>query len=382
VSFPGRFAVAAALAAACFVSPVHGQGAAPPLTFTGVVQADYEVLSNADNTRDRAFFRRLQLGVQVVATKDWVGNVQLDASQTVVGDRLIVRDAYLRYLGWTPQGLIVTIGNQKLPYSRAALVSATRRGFIERNAPGERPYGTPGRALAIQIEGRHRDQHVQWAGAIASALHGPDVAEVRIDGLAESRETWNEGFLGAGRVEWHPLGNMTRDQGDFARSPLRAAIGAGAYQWKNDGDRNLFTTDGAATSVVFADTDRARGLEVSGGLRGHGFSVDASWHRIDAHTIDPAFNGGVYAHGDAVFHVTGIEAGYMLIPGKLEVLGGFDTVDVAARPSATQRPAFGANWYVNQHRLKFQFMQRETFNALGVRGARIHATVVQTQMIF
>jgi len=352
------------------------------VTLTGVLQADYEAVTAAGNTRDRAFFRRLQLGVQIVAGKDWVGNIQLDAAQSVVGDRLIVRDAYLRYLGWAPHGLTVTIGNQKLPYSRAALVSASRRGFVERNAPGERPYGTPGRALAVQIEGRHGNQRVQWAGAIASALHGPDVAEIRIDGLPESRETWNEGVLGAGRVEWHPLGSMVRDQSDFTRSPLRVAIGAGAYSWKNDGDRNLYTTDGAATSAVFADADRARGLEVSGGLRGHGFSVDASWHRIDAHTVDAAFTGGIYAHGDAVFHVTGIEAGYMLIRGRLEVLGGFDTADVAARPSTVRRPAFGANWYVNQHRLKFQVMQRETFNALGTRGARIHATIVQAQMIF
>ena len=263
--FLGRLTAAAALSALALVSPAVAQTpatpATPSVTIGGVIQADYEAVTVADTTRDRAFFRRLMLTVQVVATKDWTGQLQIDVAPSVQGDRVVVRDAYLRYLGWTAQGLTVTIGNQKLPFSRAALISASRRGLIERGAPGERPYGTPGRALAVQIDGRHQDQHVQWAAALASALHGPDVLEIRLDGLPESRETWNEGVLGAGRVEWHPLGNTPRDQGDFNRGPLRVVVGAGAYVWQNDGDRNLFTTDGAATSTVFADADQAQGVE-------------------------------------------------------------------------------------------------------------------------
>jgi hypothetical protein len=295
---------------------------------------------------------------------------------------VVVRDAYLRYLGWTPRGLTVTIGNQKLPFSRAALISASRRGLIERTAPGERPFGTPGRALAVQIEGRHRSQHVQWAAALASALHGPDVAEIRIDGLAESKDTWNEGILGGGRVEWHPLGNTPRDQGDFGRGPLRVVVGAGAYRWQNDGDRNLFTTGGVATSAVFADADQAHGVEISAGLRGQGFSLDTSWQRTAARTLDAGFTGGIYQDGDAVLHVTGVESGYMAVPGTLEILAGFDTVDIAARPALAYRPSVGASWYVNQHRLKFQFTHREAFNVLGIDGVRGRTTTLQAQLYF
>jgi hypothetical protein len=346
------------------------------------MQLDYEVATVGRSTRDRVFFRRLQLAVQVVAAKDWTGQIQIDVAPSVGGDRVVVRDAYLRYLGWTPHGVTVTMGNQKMPFSRAALVSTARRGLIERSAPGERTFGAPGRALAAQFEGRHRDQHVQWAAALASVLHGPDVLEIRLDGLAESRETWNEGVLGAGRVEWHPLGNMPRDQSDFGRSALRVAVGGGAYAWHNDGDRNVFTSDGTSTSTVFADADDAQGIEISGGLRGHGFSLDASWQRISASTIDARVNAGIYQNGAAVFHVTGVEGGYMAIAGKLELLGSFDTLDIAARPSLAYRPALGVNWYVNQHRLKFQFMHREAFNVLGASGVRGHTTTVQTQLYF
>ena len=387
MSLAGRTAAAAAVCSALVcVSPAGAQTSPPPsttpsVTVGGVIQADYETVTVADATRDRAFFRRLMLVVQIVATKDWTGQLQIDVAPSVLGDRVVVRDAYLRYLGWTPQGLTVTIGNQKLPFSRAALISASRRGLIERGAPGERPYGTPGRALAVQIEGRHHDQHVQWAAAVASALHGPDVAEIRIDGLAESRETWNEGVLGAGRVEWHPLGNTPRDQGDFARGPLRVVVGAGAYVWQNDGDRNLFTTDGVATSTVFADADQAQGVEVSGGLRGHGFSLDASWQRIAAHTIDAGFTGGIYEAGDATFHVTGVESGYMAVPGTRDPRWLRYHRHHRA-PALAYRPSFGANWYVNQHRLKFQFTHREAFNVLGVRGVRGRTTTLQAHLYF
>jgi hypothetical protein len=300
---------------------------------------------------------------------------------SVEGDRVVVRDAYLRYLGWTPRGLTVTIGNQKMPFSRTALVSATRRGLIERSAPGERAFGAPGRALAVQMEGRHQDQRVQWAAALASMLHAPNAAEIRLDGLPESRDTWNEGVLGAGRVEWHPLGNMRRDQSDFGRSPLQVAVGAGAYTWHNDGDRNLSPASGAG-STLLADASQAQGIEISGGLRGQGLSIDAAWQRISASTVDGDVTAGVYRDGEAVFQVTGVEGGYMLIPGKLELLGGFDTLDIAARPALAYRPSVGANWYVNQHRLKFQFVHRETFNALGQRGVRAHRTTLQTQLVF
>ena len=166
------------------------------------------------------------------------------------------------------------------------------------------------------------------------------------------------------------------------RSPFRFVAGASAYAWQNDGDRNLFTDDGASSSSTLADVERVRGVELSGGLRGHGLSIDAAWQRIASHTIDTAFDGGLYQDGLARFYSSSLEAGYMVLPGRLEVLGAFDTLDVASRSSTALRPAFGVNWYVYQHRLKFQFMHRETFNVLGVRDARAHNTTAQAQLAF
>jgi hypothetical protein len=335
-----------------------------------------------DVSRDRVFFRRLLLAVHVNEIADWIGEIQFDAASSILGDRLTVRDAYLRYIGFANRGLTVTIGNQKMPFSRSALAPSTRRGLIERSATGERPFGAPGRAIAVQVEGRHHSQRIQWATALASALHAPDVFEIRIDGLPDARDTWNEGVLAAGRIEWHPLGPTPRDQGDLLRSPIRVVTGASLYRWQNDGDRNLFTADGVSTSPVFADADRANGVELSAGFRGRGLSVDAAWQRVSARTIDPTFAGGLYRGGAALLHSSGVEAGYMLLPSRLELLGGIDTVKIAAREAVAYRPTLGATWYVRQHRLKFQFTHRETFNALGARGVRTRATILQAQIAF
>jgi hypothetical protein len=44
----------------------------------------------------------------------------------------------------------------------------------------------------------------------------------------------------------------------------------------------------------------------------------------------------------------------MVVPRRVELLGAFNTVDIAARPALAYRPAFGANWYVNRHQLKLR----------------------------
>ena len=119
MSLAGRTAAAALFSALACVSPAGAQtpppSTTPSVTVGGVIQADYEAVTIADATRDRAFFRRLMLVVQIVATKDWTGQMQIDVAPSVLGDRVVVRDAYLRYLGWTPQGLTVTIATRSSP---------------------------------------------------------------------------------------------------------------------------------------------------------------------------------------------------------------------------------------------------------------------------
>ena len=98
--------------------------------------------------------------------------------------------------------------------------------------------------------------------------------------------------------------------------------------------------------------------------------------------MDTGFNGGLYRDGQTRLIKSSIEAGYMLYLPHFEVAGAVDSLAVDAYESVIWRAAVGLNWYVYRHRLKFQFMQRETFNDLGVRDARAHATFVQAQIMF
>ena len=352
------------------------------MTITGYLQTQYERLQVEQAARDRAIFRRLYLGVQTTLPKDWSGAILIDFAPALRDERIGIGDAYLRYNGVSGKGLSFTLGHQKIPFSRSTLMSSRSRSLVERPFTGERAFGAPGRAIAAQVDGRHAGQRVQWSASIASVMHAPTAQDLRLSGLVDAEDTWNEGVMATGRAEWHPRGVVAREQGDFGRGPFRLVGALSAYVWKNDGDRNLFTTDGASTSTAFADLDAAHGVEASAGVRGRGFSFDGAWSRVDGQTIDPLFTGGIYVDGHVTMYQTGAEAGYMVIPSRLELVGGIDSLAIDNRPSIPYRPSAGAVWYVNGHRLKFSAMHRESVNVLGVHGARGRQTYVQAQYGF
>ena len=356
--------------------------AAPTFSFGGYLQTQYNWMSNGDSSRDQIIFRRAIIGVEAELSDRWMGELQADIAPASRGERIEIRDAYLRFNGLAPRGFTFTLGNQKLPFSRSVLTSSARRGLVERPFTGERAYGASGRALAFRVDHRDADRGLAWSGAVASVHHAPATGEIRLDGLATSRSDWNEGVMFTGRVEWHPRGMVALEQGAFDVKQTVVTIAGGAYHWANDGDKNPSTVDGHSTSPTTADLERATGFELSGALRAPRLSVDAELHRITGHTVDTGFSGGLYRDGQTRLIKSSIEAGYMLLLPHFEVLGTVDSLAVDAFESVIWRAAAGVNWYVYRHRLKFQFMQRETFNDLDVRGARASATYLQAQIMF
>ncbi|HET7220138.1 MAG TPA: porin [Vicinamibacterales bacterium] len=376
-------AIAALLVAAPLSTALAQSSASPPtVTVTGYIQPQYERLQVEEAARDRAIFRRLYLGVQTTIAKNWSGTILIDFAPLLQDDRIGIGDVLLRYNGVSGKGLTFSLGHQKIPFSRSILMSSRSRSLVERPFTGERAFGAPGRGIGAQVDGRHADQRFQWSASLASVMHAPNAQELRLSGIADAEDTWNEGVMVVGRAEWHPLGPVAREQGDFERGPFRVMGGLSAYAWTNDGDRNLFTRDGVSSSPTFADLDAAQAVEVSGGLRGHGVSVDAAWSRVQGETIDPQFTGGIYVDGRASLHETAVEAGYMVILSRLEALASLDSLAIDARSATAYRPSFGAVWYVDGHRLKFSAMHRQSVNVLGVRGARGRQTYLQAQYGF
>lgn len=368
------------------VAAASAQTAAPPerrASLGGYAQVQHERIERADDARDRTFFRRLLLTINGQVAVDWFAAAQFDFGPTASnGSRVIVKDTYLQYRGWRDNGVTVTIGNQKTPFSRAILMSASRRGLVERPFTGDKAFGGPGRSISIRTDANGRRGAVRWSGAIASTLHAPDANEIRMDGLPEASSTWNEGPMVSGRVEVHPFGEIGPEHGDLQKGSLRVFAGAAGYAWHNDGDRNPHTVGGRSITAGLADVDDVRGLELSGGLRGAGVSIEAALTRIAAHAVDPLFSGGLYDAGEAHLQAASVEAGYMIRRRRLEAVGGFDSLTAVPFESPWRRASAGVNWYVSGHDLKFMVTHRESFNERGVAGVRTHATYLQAQIAF
>jgi hypothetical protein len=347
----------------------------PKLSLSGYVQPQFEVLSERGETTDHAFFRRMVLSVEAVLTKAWTAEVQIDVGPVASGDdRLTVKNAQLQYTGWENRGILFTVGNQKMPFSRSVLASSSERGLIERPFTGDRGFGSPGRALSVKIDGWHRRQTLYWSAALASSRQSPDPDEIRVDGITEAEPGWNQGPLAAGRIELHPFGPVPRGQGSFDRRALRFTVGAGAYGWWNDDDEERH-------GVASVDAGRVAGFEMSGGLRGRGLFVDAEFEHVVSHAIEP-ITAGLYTGGRAEVDKASIEAGYMVIRRGVEALVGIDAVRAPAFDAAWRRASAGMNWYVNGHRLKFSLTHRESFNHGGARDARSRTTYLQAHFAF
>lgn len=353
------------------------------LSIGGYLQPQYTLIDvEHAEAADTTTFRRMVLTVQGTTSAQWLGTFQADLAPVTSGDRVVIKDANLQYLGWRAHGLTVTIGNQKPPFSRSLITSSSRRDLIERPFTGDRSLGSLGRAIGVKVDGAVHGRTLLWSGMLASSHHAPNVNQIRTDGIAEAGDTWNEGILVVGRAEIQPRGDMPREQGDFHGGAWKYGAAIAAYAWHNDGDRNLFTSDGAATSTTLADTANARGFEASAALRGHGWSIDTEFERITSHTVDPTLTAGLYEDGDASLVKASVEAGRMLIPRRFELVGAYDVVNAGTYDRPWQRFAAGASWYALGHNVKFQIMHRRSHDDRGIRGVRINTTFAQAQFAF
>ena len=109
-------------------------------------------------------------------------------------------------------------------------------------------------------------------------------------------------------------------------------------------------------------------VEISGGLRLAGLSVDAEYQRD--RRAGPKI---LWSRTDCMSPVkplrikASVEAGYMLWRNHLEATARSTPWTVTRSPKPWQRASVGMNWYVNGHALKFSVMHRESFNTNGRR---------------
>ncbi|MFA5699868.1 MAG: porin [Desulfuromonas sp.] len=352
------------------------------LKIGGRIQLQYHQIDPDDGeSSDDLFFRRLRPYIEGSVHKDWLGKFQWDMGKAENDNEIAVKDAYMMYKGFS--GIEISVGNRKSAFSREFLTSSKKQQLIERTFVGDHNYGTPDRSAGLHVTGVAFDKKLTWGATVASASIDPDAKKLDFDTPINRDDDFNEGWLAAGRVDFHPLGHLKMEQGDFKREP-KATIGLAAFIWGNDDDNNTYTdeTTGLSTSTSKADVDSVTGFEISGALRGYGFSVDAQYNLFIAETIVDTFTGGIYENGETDLENWAVKVGYMIVPDKLELVAGYQVQDADNYVDEWTRTSVGVNYFFQKHDIKLQAAYRMGENIDGVDGSDKDEVFVQAQYVF
>jgi len=341
----------------------------------GRIQLQYHLADpDGGEKTDEMFFRRLRPFIEGSVHKDWVGKFQFDLGKAEDDDEISVKDAYLQYQG--VDGLKITIGNANFPFSRELLTSSKKQQLVERTFVGDHNYGTPDRNLGLHLTGEAAEKMITWGASLAQASIDPSTSKVDFDTPVNRDDDFHDGWMIGGRVDFHPLGHLKMEQGDFKRE-TKATIGVAAYTWSDDED-----TYGGVTP---ADNglDTVTGFEVSGAFRGAGFSLDAEYNLFQAEVFDNTFTGGLYRNGETDLENLAVEAGYMVVPKTLEIVAGYESQDADNYAEAWNRTSLGANYFFSKnHDIKLQASYRMGENLAGVKDADEDELFVQMQYVF
>lgn len=340
----------------------------------GRLQAQYHATDEKGKpTTDEYIFRRARLDVEVGIDKNWSGKVEWEMGKAVDTDELSLKSTYIQYSGI--ENIDLQIGNVKFPFSREVLTSSRVLNTVERTFVGDNKYGTPEYNMGLHFKGKNADKTLTWGAAAANATLKPDNKRLNFNTPVNLEKNSNEGLMLGGRVEYHPNGEVKMSQGDF-EGKTKYSFAIAAFNWNNDGDVNK------STDTSKADVDNVTGLELGATLRMSGLSVDAQYNSFDAETVLPGISGGIYKNGETTLKNTAIKAGYMVMPSTLELVAGYETQDADGYADAWNRTSVGANWYVNEHKTKFQLTYTMGDNKDGVKGSDQDDLYLQASLFF
>jgi hypothetical protein len=355
--------------------------------------------STSTGTFDRTFFRRLRPYVQGTVTRHWAGKIEVDFGEAEADDELLIKDAFVEYTGFSlnesgPDGkrdrrLVLRLGNTKPPFGREFITSSSKQQLVERSIVGDHNFGTPDRALGLKLDGKTRSGRAAWGVMLGEEHHDPAAARMDFDTPVNNEADWNQGWLTAARVDFHPLGEMPYDQADFEGAEWKLTLSAGVFRWSNDDDNNPYTLVGGGTACSAtdaqeckADLDRASGVEISAGVRGRGLSVDVELHRVSGDTVDGAFTGGLYRNGTTRLDALAVEGGYMIDDEHFEVVLGWDSLDADNYNRSFERSSVGLNYYWNRHNAKASLTYRMVNDFLGNAGQDQNVLFGLAQFVF
>ena len=344
----------------------------------GRIQAQYYIIDPyMGDSSDDLFFRRLRPYVKGSIHKDWEGKFEIDFGKSEVN----IKDAYLRYAGI--EGIEISVGNQNFPFSREFITSSKYQQIVERTFVGDHNYGTPDRQMGFHLGGEGAGKRLTYGVSLVSACIDPDAKKLDFDTpINNDADDWNEGFMFGGRIDFHPFGILAFSQGDFNGNTL-ATIGLAAFTWSNDDDNNTYTDEVTGLALGSKpDVDAVTGFEISAAFRAIGFSVDAEYNIFNTETVDPTFTGGIYINGETKLKNYSIEGGYMVVPGKFELVAGYQAMDADNYDKVWKRTSIGANCFFHKHDIKIQTTYYIGKNLDGKKNNDANELFIQFQYVF
>jgi len=333
------------------------------------IQLQYKVDDPAAGpTTDDIFFRRLRVRVAGSVHKDWKGQVEWDMGKASDDNEVSVKETWMMYSGWN--NLTLRIGNSSFPFSREFMTPYTKQQLVERTFVGDLNYGTPDKNVGLHLRGQNDSKKVTYRASASIGSVQSNSDKLRFNTPVNELEDYADGYMIGGRVDYHPLGYVKFQQGDFS-GKTRFVVGVAAYAWNNDND----------IVVNNEDVDSITAFELSGGLRSHGFSVDLQYNNFDSETVDATFTGGLYRNGKTTLNNAAVEGGYMF-NNRFELVAGYQSQDADNYATSWNRSSLGANWFIKGNDIKVQLSYRIGENLDGVSGKDKDEIFLQTQFDF
>jgi len=180
------------------------------LTIGGRLQTQFQYVDVNPHT-NRLLIRRARLTFQSQLT-EWANiKVQMEAGK----QKFTLKDAYL---GLSSKWFDIFIGQKHVPFSREAMNSSKYLQMIERGRSSE---FAPFRQMGVAIHGFMLDKKLEYHmgiynGAVNSGsvsnLANDRLSKVKIYHIDTGASKDNNKFLYAGRIDFHPLGYMKKQQ--------------------------------------------------------------------------------------------------------------------------------------------------------------------------
>jgi len=333
------------------------------------IQLQYKVdKPDAGPTTDDIFFRRLRVRVAGTVHKDWLGKVEWDMGKATGDNEVSIKETWMQYGGW--ENMKLRIGNSSFPFSREFMTPFTKQQLVERTFVGDLNYGTPDKNVGLHLLGNNNSKKITYRASAAFGSVQSDSSKLRFNTPVNETSGYVDGYIIGGRIDYHPLGFVKFQQGDFS-GKTRYTLGVAAYAWSNDGD----------LIVNNEDVDSIAAIELSGGFRSHGFSVDVEYNNFDAETVDTTLTSGLYKNGKTTLNNAAIEGGYMF-NNKVELVAGYQAQDADNYATSWNRSSLGANWFIKGNDIKVQLTYRMGENLDGVSGNDKDEIFLQTQFDF